>query len=203
MTSRTDHWQQAWGQNPQSKSWVQTSPALSLAMISACGLAKTAPILDMGGGASLLVDCLLDEGYRNITVADISETALQLAQKRLDKLADQVKWEIADACNWHPTQAYELWHDRAVFHFLTKANDRTAYKQRVYEFVPKGGFLVMACFTPDGPKQCSNLPVVGYDGASLAAEIGTGFALMDEQTELHVTPNGGQQKFQYTRFQRV
>ncbi|MBL4616651.1 MAG: class I SAM-dependent methyltransferase [Robiginitomaculum sp.] len=202
MTKR-DHWQNSWSSDPSQKSWVQERPDLSLKMIAACGLGKDTGVLDMGGGASTLVDFLLDDGLNNITVADISETSLELAQQRLGERAKQVSWIVADACNWQPPQKFDLWHDRAVFHFLTEAADRKAYKQRLYKFIPKGGFLVMATFALNGPKKCSGLPIVQYDAQSLANEIGDGFNLLESQNETHTTPGGTKQNFQYVRMQRV
>ncbi len=201
--TRHDHWQKSWGNDPSQKSWVQERPDLSLAMIAECGLNKDAAILDMGGGASTLVDFLLADGLANITVADISETALELAKNRLGERADKVNWIVADACNWQPPHKFDLWHDRAVFHFLTEVKDRTAYKQHLYESVPIGGFLVMATFALDGPTKCSGLPIVQYDAQSLADEIGPGFCLLDDQLEIHITPGGGKQNFQYVRMVRV
>jgi len=203
MTKRSDHWQNSWGSNPAGKSWVQERPDLSLSMIAECELAKNASVLDMGGGASTLVDFLLADGFSNITVADISKTSLELAQQRLGKKAKQVKWVVADACDWQPTQNFGLWHDRAVFHFLTEAKDRDSYKQRLYDFVPKGGFLVMATFAIGGPKKCSGLPIVQYDAQSLTNEVGAGFNLLDSQLEIHTTPGGAAQNFQYVRMQRI
>ncbi len=202
MTNRRDHWQSAWGDNPEAKSWVQPRPDLSLSMIAACGLDKGAAILDVGGGASTLVDHLLAIGYTSVSVADISQTALDLAQNRLGVAADQVKWVEADACTWQPKQNFDLWHDRAVFHFLTEAKDRTAYKQKLTTAVPSGGHLVMATFALDGPQKCSGLPIVQYDAAGLAAEIGTDFSLVETANEDHHTPGGALQKFQYCRFER-
>jgi len=201
--TKHDHWQNSWGSDPSKKSWVQERPDLSLKMIAACDLSKDASVLDMGGGASTLVDFLLVDGFSNITVADISKTSLELAQKRLGEQADQVKWVVADACNWQPIQKFDLWHDRAVFHFLTEDSDRAAYKQRLYEFVPKGGFLVMATFAIGGPTKCSGLDIVQYDAQSLANEIGAGFDLLDSQLETHTTPGGALQNFQYVRMQRI
>jgi SAM-dependent methyltransferase len=202
MTKR-DHWQTSWGSDPSQKSWVQERPDLSLEMIRRCDLPKNAALLDMGGGASTLVDFLLADGFSNITVADISKTALQLAQNRLGKLADKANWVVADACNWQPPHKFDLWHDRAVFHFLTEAADRKAYKQRLYEFVPKGGFLVMATFAIGGPEKCSGLDIVQYDAQSLTNEVGEGFNLLDSQNETHTTPGGAAQNFQYVRMVRV
>ncbi|MCF6292155.1 MAG: class I SAM-dependent methyltransferase [Robiginitomaculum sp.] len=198
-----DHWQQILGSDPSGNSWVQERPGLSLEMIAACGLGKDAGILDMGGGASTLVDFLLADGFSNITVADISETSLELAQKRLGELAKPVQWIVADACNWQPPHKFDLWHDRAVFHFLTEDSDRKAYKQRLYDFVPIGGFLIMATFAIGGPTKCSGLDIVQYDAQSLANEIGVGFVLLDSQLETHTTPGGASQNFQYIRMQRV
>jgi SAM-dependent methyltransferase len=203
MSRREQHWQQSWRSNPSGKSWVQQRPDLSLDLIARCQLDKQAAILDMGGGASTLVDFLLADGYGNITVADISAQALQLAQARLGDKVGRVSWIHADACTWQPPQKYQLWHDRAVFHFLIEPKDRAAYKKRLYAAVPVGGFLVMATFALGGPQKCSGLPIQQYDDASMAAEIGAGFTLLEAQTESHLTPGGASQKFQYCRFQRI
>ncbi len=203
MSNTRDHWQNTWAKNPAGKSWIQNRPDVSLAFIEACGLPCDAAVLDMGGGASTLVDYLLAAGYTNITVADLSKHALQLAKLRLQEKADPVRWLEADARIWKPPGAFDVWHDRAVFHFLTEQTDRTQYKIRLYDAVPIGGFLVMATFAPGGPKTCSGLCVQRYDAQAMADEIGAGFVLLDAQKDIHHTPSSTAQEFQYCRFKRV
>ncbi len=197
------HWQQAHtGRAAESLSWYQDRPELSLAMIAATGFGRDAGIIDMGGGASTLADHLLDSGYGDITVFDIAATALAAARERLGERAQALTWLTADATDWTPARRYDIWHDRAVFHFLTEAEARRAYVERLAAALNEAGQAIFATFAPDGPERCSGLAVRRYDGESLGAELGAAFRLVETRSESHVTPGGVAQKFQYSRFAR-
>lgn len=198
---RKQHWEQVYQQKqPTEVSWFQPRPEISLQLIARCGVAKDQPIIDVGGGASHLVDNLLAEGYRDVTVLDISGAALQHAKQRLGAQAATVQWIESDATQFQPTRQYALWHDRAVFHFLIEAADRELYRQRLEQALAKGAHLLIATFALDGPTMCSNLPIQRYSPETLAVELGTGFELVETLTELHITPAQKQQSFVYCHF---
>jgi 2-polyprenyl-3-methyl-5-hydroxy-6-metoxy-1,4-benzoquinol methylase len=179
-------------------SWYQEHSLLSLQYIANTGIDKTGQIIDIGGGISTLVDDLLANHYGNIHVLDISEAALQTAQKRLGSLASKVNWIVADITQAQlPNQFYDVWHDRAVFHFLTKDQDRQSYIQAVKNAVKPGGHVIVATFANDGPEKCSGLDVVRYEPQSLHGEFGADFELLDSTHEEHHTPFGTDQKFIY------
>jgi trans-aconitate methyltransferase len=148
------------------------------------------------------VDALLDRGFCAITVLDIAEAALEVARRRLGPRGQAVDWQVADIRRWRPEGPYDLWHDRAVFHFLTEPEDRAAYMATLNEAVRPGGWVVLASFAPDGPETCSGLPVRRYDAAGLAEELGEGFELVRQMRERHVTPSGAEQPFTWTLFRR-
>ncbi len=201
--STKPHWEKAWTDaDPQSKSWYQDSPAHSLALIEASAIAPGEAIIDVGGGASTLIDALLAQGYENTSVLDLSHAALETARVRLGEKAAKIKWLCADATDWTPAHPFRLWHDRAVFHFLTNEEDRARYRAIAEASIVPGGYLVMATFALDGPEKCSGLPVRRYSAQTLATEFGEGFRLVEETIEEHATPGGAIQKFQYCRFLR-
>jgi SAM-dependent methyltransferase len=160
-------------------------------------------VIDVGGGTSLLAQRLLDAGHNNVSVLDISPAALDRAPSRLGDRASLVRWVVADVTKSHDLGTFDVWHDRAVFHFLTAPADRLKYATLLRRTVPPGGHAVIATFAPDGPTQCSGLDVVRYDGASLAAQLGRGFALLKSVPETHLTSWGKPQSFQYAVFRRV
>jgi SAM-dependent methyltransferase len=202
--STKTHWDKAWqGADPETKSWYQAEAGHSLEMIEASAIANGEAIIDVGGGASVLVDILLARGFQNLSVLDISAAALQSAQARLGPRADAVKWLCEDATNWAPAHPFRLWHDRAVFHFLTDAKDRQQYREIAKTNIVPGGHLIMATFAMDGPEKCSGLVIRRYSAQSMAAELGDGFTLIEDSIEDHITPGGSIQKFQYCRFLRV
>ncbi|PHS29233.1 MAG: SAM-dependent methyltransferase [Robiginitomaculum sp.] len=172
-------------------------------MIEASAIAHGEAVIDVGGGASVLVDTLLELGFQNLSVLDISRAALQSAKARLGSRANDVKWLCEDATRWTPAHPFRLWHDRAVFHFLTDAEDRQKYRTIAKANLVPGGHMIMATFAMDGPEKCSGLPVRRYSAQSMAAELGDGFALIEDSIEEHLTPGGRVQKFQYCRFLRV
>jgi SAM-dependent methyltransferase len=157
----------------------------------------------VGGGASILPDLLLGQGYKNISVLDISENALKYPKERLGSLADKIHWIVNDATAFVPNEKYDVWHDRAVFHFLTEKADREKYVSCVKGALKKGGFLILATFAKDGPDKCSNLSVRQYDSTLVSEEFGEGFELKRELTEMHKTPWGKEQKFSYFVLERT
>lgn len=195
-----DHWESIHASKQDQVSWYQERPTLALAYIRACGLPAGAAVLDAGGGASRLVESLLELGLRP-TVADIAQAALDRVQDRLGARAPEAVFLCADLTQAElPRAAFDLWHDRAVFHFLTEPADRAAYLTRMKLALKPGGFVVLGCFAPDGPEKCSGLPVRRYDAAGIAAELGPDFELLDEGMETHPTPFGTTQAFTVTRF---
>jgi trans-aconitate methyltransferase len=195
------HWEEVYRQKAEDAvSWFQPRPELSLDLIRASGLVPDDPIIDVGGGASRLVDALLAAGVRDITVLDIADAALDKARKRLGASAAQVHWLTADVTHWRPERKYRLWHDRAVFHFLTEAADRAAYRHALESALAPGATAIIASFAPDGPERCSGLPVQRYSPDTLAAELGPAFQLIDRRDEEHMTPASKVQRFQYSVF---
>lgn len=185
-------------------SWYSAHLDTSLALIEQAMPARDAAIIDMGGGGSTLVDDLLARGYRDLSVLDISASALAIARKRLGEAASAVTWHVADALDASLEAArYDLWHDRAVFHFLTDAAQRARYVRQLTHTLKPDGQLVLATFAPDGPQKCSGLDTVRYDARTLAQELGEGFDLIGSTREPHTTPGGSVQQFLYTHFRRL
>jgi len=200
---RKAHWDDVYRtKGEQNVSWFEPSPAVSLDLVGATEVDFDASIIDVGGGASRLVDALIDAGYRAVTVLDLSQAALALSKARLGARAGTVRWIAADATNWEPDQSYDLWHDRAAFHFLTDAADRAAYADRLRRALKPGGHVIIGTFAPDGPERCSGLPVMRHDDAALGAILGSSFELMETRRHEHLTPMGGTQTFQFSRFRR-
>ncbi|MDA9468253.1 class I SAM-dependent methyltransferase [Bradyrhizobium sp. CCBAU 53415] len=203
MSDRSAHWDHVYATKGEAEvSWYQDSPAISLEMIRAASPNHDAAIIDIGGGASRLVDALLQDGYRDVSVLDLSVNALDAAKKRIGAGASMVDWIVADATSWRPAKSYDVWHDRAAFHFLTDPRDRAAYVERLRSAVASGGQVIIGTFAPDGPEKCSGLPVQRHDAASLSAELGREFELVETQSETHHTPWGSTQAFQFSRFRR-
>ncbi|MGY4628804.1 class I SAM-dependent methyltransferase [Bradyrhizobium sp. USDA 4486] len=203
MSDHTTHWQNVYATKGEAEvSWFQASPTISLDMIRAARPDHDAAIIDIGGGASRLADALLRDGYRDLAVLDLSTNALDAAKKRIGAAASTVDWIVADATTWRPAKTYDVWHDRAAFHFLTDPNDRAAYVERLRTAVKPGGHVIIATFAPDGPEKCSGLPVQRHDSASLAAELGPEFAPVETRRETHHTPWESTQAFQFSRFRR-
>ena len=198
-----DHWEQVYQTKaPDDVSWFQTQPAISLKLIKSSGVGKDAGIIDVGGGASVLVDFLFDAGFGKLAVLDISAAALEHARRRLGKRADSVEWLEEDVTTFQPARRFGLWHDRAVFHFLTDKADCEKYVQTLKRTLMPGGHVVIATFAMDGPPKCSGLEVTRYDAASICAELGVEFQLVEQASETHTTPWDTQQKFSYFRFAR-
>jgi trans-aconitate methyltransferase len=203
LTDRRNHWNRVYeSKTPESVSWYQRKPELSLALIAASGVAREASIIDIGGGESVLVDHLLDLGYAHVAVLDLSGSALRASQARLGVRAAGVEWHEADVTAFVPPHRYALWHDRAVFHFLTAAEDRASYAATLRSALEQNGAVVIATFAPDGPPKCSGLDVMRHDEKSIAAELGAGFRLLEVRRETHLTPWQAEQPFNYFRFER-
>ena len=201
-TESQSHWNRVYTTKAtDAVSWYQTQPGISLELIAAANLPPDAPIIDVGGGASVLVDCLLAQGRSELSVLDISTAALARARARLGADAAKVCWIEADVREFAPPRRYDLWHDRAVFHFLTDPADRAAYMAVLRRSLNPRGHVVMATFALDGPARCSGLEVAHYDAASLHAEFGDDFAMLDSRRETHVTPSGATQKFTWVHLQ--
>lgn len=199
--NRKEHWEQVYQTKaPDNVSWFQTRPAISLMLIESSGVGKDAGVIDVGGGASVLVDCLLDAGFSKLAVLDISAAALEHARHRLGKRAEAVEWLEADVTTFQATRRFGFWHDRAVFHFLTDKADRQKYVETLKRTLTPGGQVVIASFAIDGPLKCSGLEVAHYDAASISAELGAGFQLIEQVNEKHATPWATEQKFSYFRF---
>ena len=200
--NRQEYWNQVYlTKGSEDVSWHQRRPDLSLALIAASGLVKDAGIINVGGGASTLVDFLLDDGHTRLAVLDLSGVALSLSRTRLGARADRVEWFEADVTSFHPPHRFDLWHDRAVFHFLTAADDRRGYVATLRRTLQRGGIVVLSTFALDGPPKCSGLDVVHYDEPSILAELGAEFQLREVRREIHVTPWQSEQHFIYFRFQ--
>jgi len=200
---RQTHWERMYTQSQSTEpAWFQAHPATSLRLIEACGIGHNAALLDIGGGTSLLVDKLVEAGYTNVTVLDISSASLHFAQARLGPRAAAVRWRVEDITLFAPSEKSALWHDRAVFHFLTEAADRRAYLAAAANALEPDGGMIIATFAPDGPEKCSGLPVVRYDADSLAHEAGEDFELLESCGETHITSGGVRQRFNYCRFRR-
>jgi len=198
-----NHWENVYaGKSENQVSWFQETPALSLELIGLAGAVKNSGIVDIGGGASRLADSLVAQGYEDVTVLDLSAAALAAARARMGDKAGRVKWITADVTGWEPQRAYDIWHDRAAFHFLNARGDQAAYVARLRRALRPGGHAIIGTFAPDGPERCSGLLVSRYDAAALAATLGEGFELTDTRRHEHVTPWGAVQKFQFSTFRR-
>ena len=201
--SRKEHWERIYKKkSPVEVSWYQEEPTISLSLVIKLLLGRDESIIDIGGGASTLVDCLLEEGFKNITILDLSSNALSRAKQRLGDKAALVNWKVEDITMYVPNHDYSLWHDRAVFHFLTEKNDREKYKRVLEESVREGGYVIIAAFAIGGPTKCSGLDIVQYDAEKLQKEIGTSFNLFEEKSEVHITPAGKEQLFGYYVFSK-
>ena len=199
-TGRKAHWERIYrDKSPLDLSWYQAAPMLSRALIEASGIATDAALIDVGGGASSLVDHLLDAGYSNISVLDISAQALAHARQRLGERAARIQWIESDITSFAPLAPYRLWHDRAVFHFLTDHADRRCYREVLEAAMAPEGQVIIGTFAPGGPERCSGLPIVQYDAAQLQGTLGDKFELLETRSETHRTPAGKDQLFNFFR----
>ncbi len=197
------HWDAAYGsRGAQEVSWSEDEPRTSLQLVEALGVDCHAPVIDVGGGASRLVHRLIELGFDDLSVLDISSAALQASREALPAGAP-VSWIHDDVLAWHPLRTYGLWHDRALLHFLVDPGERSSYLARLRSAVAPGGAVVLATFAPDGPDRCSGLPVARYDASELAALLSAGWRVVEERREIHVTPAGAPQPFTAIAARRV
>lgn len=200
----TDHWDRAYAEGDTGRSWYQAHAETSLALIRAAEPDLDAAIVDVGGGASTLVDGLLEVGYHDLTVVDISEAALGIARDRLGaKRAEQVRWEVGDVTSWRPDRTYDVWHDRAVLHFMTASEQREAYHHALLAGTGVGAAVVIGVFGPAGPEKCSGLTVTRYSVEDLAAFLGDGFEVVSTAVADHTTPAGASQQFVWMSARRL
>jgi SAM-dependent methyltransferase len=203
MTDARDHWERVYTSKlPTEVSWRQNRPEISLALIAAAAPELDAGIIDVGGGASTLVDALLAEGRTDVTVLDVSGAALKHAKARLEGRADTVSWIVADITAWTPARSWDVWHDRAVFHFLTERAEQDAYIAALRAATRPGAAAVISTFALDGPEKCSGLSAQRYSPTTLALRLGREFELIEEHDERHITPWGAVQHFVYAVFRR-
>ena len=201
-SGRKAHWEQVYQDKEEGQtSWFQPRPETSLRLIASTGEPADAPFIDVGGGVSRLVDHLLDQDWSNLSVLDISPSALAQAQARLGERATQINWLETDLLEAGLQGPYRIWHDRAVFHFLTEAEDQAQYLHQLKHALEPGGHLIIATFAPEGPEACSGLPVQRYSPGQLGHTLGKAFRLNETIAEEHHTPAGKIQSFNYCRFQ--
>jgi SAM-dependent methyltransferase len=200
---RRAHWSDVYRtKDPASVSWYEARPEISLRMIEASGVGPGARVLDVGGGAASLMDALLDAGYATVGVLDVAQEALDIARMRLGERATDVEWFAFDVLDFRSPHPWDIWHDRAVFHFLTEPDDRARYARVLLDSLAPEGQVVIATFGPDGPERCSGLPVVRYDAGRLAEALGPGLRLTEHHLALHNTPSGTTEQFLFARFVR-
>ena len=201
--TRESHWNAVYtGKAEAAVTWFQETPAPSLDLLALAGATAASAIIDIGGGASRLVDHLLARGFTAVTVLDLSAAALAAARARLGAAAAAARWITADVTAWQPDAGYDIWHDRAAFHFLTDPADQAAYLDRLRRALRPHGHAIFGTFAPDGPERCSGLQVQRHDARSLATLLGPGFTLRDHRRHDHITPAGGVQRFQFSTFRR-
>jgi trans-aconitate methyltransferase len=196
------HWDAAYAQGDDTRSWFEKQPGMSLRMLDSAGVSAADALIDVGGGASPLTVALLDRGFGDLTVLDISTAGMQHAQERLGPRANQVHWLTADVLSWRPQRYYRAWHDRATYHFLTSDEHRQQYLRTLDTATAAGAIAVFGCFAPDGPQHCSGLPVARYSPAQLARQIGTKWRLISQDREEHITPAGITQPFTWIALRR-
>jgi hypothetical protein len=202
--ARRAHWETVFGEKAEGDvSWFQEKSRISLELIAKNRVGLAARVIDVGGGASRLVDGLLDEGYGALAVLDIAGAALERSKRRLGTRGEQVLWVVSDVAQWRPDQRFDVWHDRAVFHFMTQPDQRSAYLATLESALGISGEAIIATFASDGPERCSGLPVARYEPDALAVQLGPGFQLLESVREQHITPGGKAQSFQYSRFRRL
>lgn len=204
MENRKEHWNKIFvTKQAHEVSWTQTVPTISLDFIQASKLSKDASIIDIGGGDSTLVDFLIEDGYTNITVLDISEEAIQKTQKRLGAKATETKWIVSDISDFKPKEQYDFWHDRAAFHFLTSDEQISKYMNIAKQAVHQTGYMSICTFSTTGPQKCSGLEIKQYSEATLAATVNNGFEKIKCVNDDHVTPFNTVQNFIYCYFKKI
>ncbi|MDH3709542.1 MAG: class I SAM-dependent methyltransferase [Cyclobacteriaceae bacterium] len=201
---RKEHWENIYKKKDlREASWYQATPATSMNFFKQFNIPLTAKIIDVGGGDSLLVDHLLALGYQDLTVLDISETAIAIAQQRLGAKAAKVKWVVADAATFEPTEAYDFWHDRATFHFLTEEVEISHYLQTAHQHIKEGGILVIGTFSDKGPRVCSGFEIKQYSEARMTERLRKLFKKIKCLTVDHFTPSGVPQNFLFCSFKKL
>lgn len=198
---RSARWDEAYARGEATCSWYQQQPVMSLRMLEAAGVTAADSLIDVGAGASVLADALLDRGFGDITVLDISPAALGQARARLGPRAESVNWLTEDLLTWRPGRTWRVWHDRAVFHFLTAGPDRDAYRQAMDAATAPGSVAVLGCFAQDGPQYCSGLPVARYSAAELTDQLDS-WMLVSDAREEHRTPAGSIQPFTWAALRK-
>lgn len=202
MAEEPNRWESVYQSKEEAEtSWFEDRPQVSLDLIAATAATIDAAIIDVGAGASRLVDCLQEQGFRRITVLDLSGTALAKARARLPDDVP-VEWVMANVLNWHPSGHFDVWHDRAAFHFLTDAADQEAYLRVMDRALLPGGHAIIGTFAPDGPEKCSGLPVARYDAPLLLKRLGPSYRLIQSLMHDHVTPWGSVQRFHFGLFKK-
>jgi trans-aconitate methyltransferase len=196
------HWDAAYAQGDDTRSWYEEHPRMSLRMLASAGVSAADARIDVGGGVSPLAGVLLDRGFGDLTVLDISAAGMQHARERLGPRAGQVHWLTADVLSWHPSRRYQAWHDRAVYHFLTTKEHRQQYLHTLDTATAPGAIAVFGCFAPDGPQHCSGLPVARYSPAQLASHLGAEWLLISQDREEHITPAGTIQPLTWVALRR-
>ncbi len=200
-SERQAHWESVYATKGETEvSWFQETPVPTLELLALIGATRRSAVIDVGGGASRLVDSLVSRGYEDITVLDLSQAALAVAKARLAAKSARVQWIAADITRWEPSRTYDVWHDRAALHVLTNSADQAAYLDRLRRALRGGGHAIIGTFALDGPQMCSGLPVARYDAGSLGALLGPDFVLIDARSHDHVTPRGATQRFQFSTF---
>jgi trans-aconitate methyltransferase len=197
-----DHWDEAYAHGDVTRSWYQARAVQSVRMLERCSVGPQDSIIDVGGGASIFVDALLERGHTDVTVLDISAAGLLTAQQRLGSDSERVHWEVADLLAWQPTRTYRVWHDRAVFHFLITEDARRRYLQNLVAATASGAAAIFAVFAIDGPQYCSGLPVARYRARHLADTLGERWMIIAEDREEHPTPSGAVQPLTWAAFRR-
>jgi trans-aconitate methyltransferase len=202
MERRSEHWNSVYEQRaPDQVSWFQDEARISLELIEACAIPASSAVVDVGAGASRLVDGLLARGYQDVTLVDVAENAFVPTRERLPE-AD-VTYLVSDITRWRPSRSFHLWHDRAVFHFLAEASDRAAYRSVLAEALMPDGHVIIGTFALDGPERCSGLPVQRYSAETLAQEFADLLRPVESRSEMHTTPAGSTQSFTFVRFARI
>jgi SAM-dependent methyltransferase len=197
------HWDSVYRSKDAARvSWYQAEPQPSLDALDRLGARSDHAFIDIGGGASSLVDSLIGRGWTDLAVLDLAGSALDVARDRIGDASSQVDWICADVTEWRPSRHWDVWHDRAVFHFLIGAEQRQAYKEALGKGLSEGGLFLIGTFAPDGPDMCSGLPVHRYDAKGLQSEFGADYALLDTWREVHTTPWGSEQNFTWCAFRK-
>ena len=201
--TRREHWRAVYkAKRPEEVSWYQPVPEPSLEALDRLGIRPEASLIDVGGGASALAGELVERGWRDVTVLDIATSAIAAAKGGSGDAGESVRWIDGDVLGWKPDRTYDVWHDRALFHFLTEPEELVSYVRALWAGTHEGSLVILATFALDGPERCSGLPVRRYDAEAMAAELGQDFALVEAWRQAHVTPWGATQRFQWCAFSR-